>query len=167
MNEAVRAIVARLSPSEIKTRDTGGRIGGIIPGARKAAWWDELEREHARLMEDNGVKLDDGYVTKKAEVFVLRTEDRCTWVQITLREGKNRQIHRMGDAIGHRVVLPRVQLDRTPPRGNANPIAGTNPELRNRAARKLRDGGGLIAAGLISGDELERFGHPWYSALEE
>ncbi len=59
MNEAVRAIVARLSPSEIKTRDTGGRIGGIIPGARKAAWWDELEREHARLMEDNGVKLDE------------------------------------------------------------------------------------------------------------
>lgn len=51
----------------------------------------------------NGVKLDDGYVTKKAEVFVLRSEDRCTWVQITLREGKNRQIHRMGDAIGHRV----------------------------------------------------------------
>jgi 23S rRNA pseudouridine2605 synthase len=51
----------------------------------------------------NGVKLDDGYVTKKADVFVLRTEDRCTWVQITLREGKNRQIHRMGDAIGHRV----------------------------------------------------------------
>lgn len=51
----------------------------------------------------NGVKLDDGYVTKKAEVFVLRTEDRSTWVQITLREGKNRQIHRMGDAIHHRV----------------------------------------------------------------
>lgn len=51
----------------------------------------------------NGVKLDDGYVTKKADVFVLRTEDRCTWVQITLREGKNRQIHRMGEAIGHRV----------------------------------------------------------------
>ena len=36
-------------------------------------------------------------------MFVLRTEDRSTWVQITLREGKNRQIHRMGDAIGHRV----------------------------------------------------------------
>ena len=51
----------------------------------------------------NGVKLDDGYVTKKAEVFVLRTEDRSTWVQLTLREGKNRQIHRMADAIGSRV----------------------------------------------------------------
>jgi 23S rRNA pseudouridine2605 synthase len=51
----------------------------------------------------NGVKLDDGYVTQKAEVFVLREEDRNTWVQITLTEGKNRQIHRMAQAIGHPV----------------------------------------------------------------
>ncbi len=59
MNEAVRAIVERLSPTQIKTSDAGGRMGGIIPGARKAAWWDELEREHARLMDDNGAKLDE------------------------------------------------------------------------------------------------------------
>jgi type VI secretion system FHA domain protein len=59
MNEAVRAIVERLSPSAIKARDSGGRMGGIIPGARKAGWWDELEREHAGLMEENGVKLDE------------------------------------------------------------------------------------------------------------
>lgn len=59
MNEAVRAIVERLSPSAIKSRDSGGRMGGILPGARKAAYWDELEREHARLMEENGVKLDE------------------------------------------------------------------------------------------------------------
>jgi len=51
----------------------------------------------------NGVKLDDGYVTKPAEVFVLREESKNTWVQITLMEGKNRQIHRMGLAIGHPV----------------------------------------------------------------
>lgn len=59
MNEAVRSIVERLSPTAIKSRDTGSRMGGIIPGARKAAWWDELEREHAKLMEENGVKLDE------------------------------------------------------------------------------------------------------------
>ncbi|MEM7436131.1 MAG: pseudouridine synthase [Myxococcota bacterium] len=52
----------------------------------------------------NGVKLDDGYKTKPAELFVLREERNHTWVQITLTEGKNRQIHRMGDAIGHRVM---------------------------------------------------------------
>ena len=52
----------------------------------------------------NGVVLDDGYRTKPAEAFVLREERNNTWVQITLTEGKNRQIHRMGDAIGHRVM---------------------------------------------------------------
>ncbi len=59
----------------------------------------------------NGVRLDDGYVTKKAEVFVLREEAKSTWVQITLMEGKNRQIHRMGQAIGHPVQrLVRVSF---------------------------------------------------------
>jgi 23S rRNA pseudouridine2605 synthase len=57
----------------------------------------------------NGVVLDDGTKTKPAEAFVLREEDRQTWVQITLFEGKNRQIHRMGDAIGH----PVLRLART------------------------------------------------------
>ena len=51
----------------------------------------------------NGVTLDDGYVTRKAEVFVIREEPKNTWVQITLTEGKNRQIHRMAEAIGHPV----------------------------------------------------------------
>lgn len=50
-----------------------------------------------------GVVLDDGYRTKPAEVCVLRDEERNSWVQITLTEGKNRQIRRMGEAIGHRV----------------------------------------------------------------
>lgn len=52
----------------------------------------------------NGVVLDDGHKTKPADVFVLREEERNTWVQITLYEGKNRQIHRMGEAIGHPVL---------------------------------------------------------------
>lgn len=52
----------------------------------------------------NGVVLDDGDKTKPADVFVLREEDRNTWLQITLFEGRNRQIHRMGEAIGHPVL---------------------------------------------------------------
>ncbi len=51
-----------------------------------------------------GVVLDDGQKTKPADVFVLREEDRNTWVQITLFEGRNRQIHRMGDAVRHPVL---------------------------------------------------------------
>ncbi len=50
-----------------------------------------------------GVVLDDGYKTKPAELFVLREDAGNTWLQITLTEGKNRQIHRMLEAIGHRV----------------------------------------------------------------
>lgn len=51
-----------------------------------------------------GVVLDDGYKTRPAEVFVHRSEQRTTWLSITLKEGKNRQIHRMCDAVGHRVM---------------------------------------------------------------
>jgi 23S rRNA pseudouridine2605 synthase len=59
----------------------------------------------------NGVELDDGYVTKRADAFVLREEPKNTWVQLTLTEGKNRQIHRMAQAIGHPVQrLVRVSF---------------------------------------------------------
>ncbi|MBN1653392.1 MAG: rRNA pseudouridine synthase [Deltaproteobacteria bacterium] len=51
----------------------------------------------------NGVTLDDGGKTAKAELFVRRRERGYTWVEITIFEGKNRQIHRMGEAIDHRV----------------------------------------------------------------
>ena len=52
----------------------------------------------------NGVVLDDGAKTAPAEVNVLRTEGKYTSLEITIAEGKNRQIHRMGDAIGRTVV---------------------------------------------------------------
>ncbi len=57
----------------------------------------------------NGVVLDDGERTKPCEVFVLREEERATWIQLTLFEGRNRQVHRMCDAIGH----PVLRLART------------------------------------------------------
>lgn len=57
----------------------------------------------------NGVVLDDGYRTRKAELFVMREEGGNTWVHITIMEGKNRQIHRMGMAIGRPVMrLSRI-----------------------------------------------------------
>ena len=84
----------------------------------------------------NGVVLDDGYRTKPAEVFVLREERNHTWVQVTLTEGKNRQIHRMGDAIGHRVMrLARqsfagIGIDRLRP--------GEYRELRREELQQLK-----------------------------
>jgi 23S rRNA pseudouridine2605 synthase len=59
----------------------------------------------------NGVVLDDGERTKPCDIYVLREEERCTWLSITLYEGRNRQIHRMGDAIAHPVLrLSRISF---------------------------------------------------------
>ncbi len=56
-----------------------------------------------------GVTLDDGTVTRPSDVHVVADTGKHTWMEITLGEGKNRQIHRMGDAIGHTVLkLSRV-----------------------------------------------------------
>jgi 23S rRNA pseudouridine2605 synthase len=80
----------------------------------------------------NGVTLDDGYVTKPAEVFVIRQEKGHTWIQMTLTEGKNRQIRRMGDALGRRVM----RLSRTSFGGIS--IDGLRPgEYRPLRAREL------------------------------
>ncbi len=56
-----------------------------------------------------GVTLDDGSKTAPAEVFVVGKTEKNTWVEITIHEGKNRQIHRMAEAIGYPVLkLTRV-----------------------------------------------------------
>ncbi|GAB4217496.1 MAG: pseudouridine synthase [Sandaracinaceae bacterium] len=84
----------------------------------------------------NGVVLDDGHKTKPADVFVLREEERNTWLQITLYEGRNRQIHRMGEAIGH----PVLRLARTSFAGIASDglRPGEHRELTNDELEKLK-----------------------------
>ena len=52
----------------------------------------------------SGVTLDDGYRTREASVIPLRVEDGKGWLEITITEGKNRQIHRMIEAVGARVM---------------------------------------------------------------
>ncbi|MFZ1720926.1 MAG: pseudouridine synthase [Microgenomates group bacterium] len=60
--------------------------------------------EHLR----NGVRLKDG-MTQPVEVTVLRTEKNNTWLQIVIKEGRNRQIRRMLQRVGYETV----QLIRT------------------------------------------------------
>lgn len=82
-----------------------------------------------RLRE--GIELDDG-VTLPANVRVLRTTRGATWLEITIRQGRKRQIRRMLDAVGHGVVhLRRVAIG-TVMLGNLK--AG---EARPMAAREL------------------------------
>jgi len=59
-----------------------------------------------------GITLDDGVVTRPAEeVSIIKETETNTWLQITLRQGLNRQVRRMGDAIGHPVLkLIRVAV---------------------------------------------------------
>ncbi len=52
----------------------------------------------------------DGRPTQPAEVRRLRTEGDKTWLELTLREGRNRQVRRLGDATGFPVMrLSRVE----------------------------------------------------------
>jgi 23S rRNA pseudouridine2605 synthase len=68
----------------------------------------ELRPKALQALRD-GVRLEDGTVTRPAEVEELPGESKHTWLGITLHEGKSRQIHRMLEALGHQVAkLQRV-----------------------------------------------------------
>ncbi len=53
----------------------------------------------------SGVKIDD-YITKPAKVKILKTDKdkNISRIQITIHEGKNRQIRKMCEAIGKKVL---------------------------------------------------------------
>src|SRR3954469_878546 len=62
----------------------------------------QLEQPQLRKLRD-GIELEDGTVTMPAEVSTLPAESKHTWLAITIHEGKQRQIHRMIEALGFRV----------------------------------------------------------------
>ncbi|MDT8396389.1 MAG: pseudouridine synthase [bacterium] len=73
----------------------------------------EMDKRVLRKMR-NGIELEDG-TTLPADVSLVRTmsTDRETAVNLVLREGKNNQIKRMGDALGHRVIsIKRTAIGR-------------------------------------------------------
>jgi len=58
-----------------------------------------------------GIRLDDGVRTAPAEIMKLRETGTNTWFEVTLHQGRNQQIRRMFDAIGHSVSkLARVRI---------------------------------------------------------
>lgn len=58
---------------------------------------EDLERWRQRL-------VIDGRPTRPAEVQRMRIEGDKTWLRLVLREGRNRQIRRLGDAAGFPVM---------------------------------------------------------------
>ena len=58
-----------------------------------------------------GVRLDDGFVTSPAEVEMLNADNGHTTIKITIHEGKNRQVRRMFEAVGSKVIeLQRISI---------------------------------------------------------
>lgn len=75
---------------------------------RVEAWGVLSEAERKRL--ETGVDLD-GRVTAPASVSVLSTAGNTTVAEITLHEGRKRQVRRMFEEVGHRVLrLVRTRL---------------------------------------------------------
>ncbi len=66
-----------------------------------------MSEKHLDLWR-KGIKLEDG-MTLPAKVTLLRVEGDKTWIELTIIEGRNQQIRRMGEALGFRVMrLARI-----------------------------------------------------------
>ncbi|UCE83472.1 MAG: rRNA pseudouridine synthase [Deltaproteobacteria bacterium] len=92
----------------------------------------------ARLQQ--GVSLEDG-VTAPAELTVLKDGEKTTWLSLTLREGRNRQVKRMCETVGY----PVLRLRRT----KVGPISlgalgtGKTRRLKSKELKALRRAVGL------------------------
>lgn len=59
----------------------------------------------------NGIRLNDG-LTAPAKVKKLKKSEENSWIEITIYEGRKRQIRRMIERIGHSVIkLKRVKIN--------------------------------------------------------
>ena len=65
---------------------------------------DIVKKEDVEKLE-NGIDID-GYITKGAKVKVLKTdnEKKQSRLEIIIHEGKNRQVRRMCEAVGYKVL---------------------------------------------------------------
>ena len=73
-------------------------------------WVKDMPSEQTIEHWREGIELD-GKCTLPATVNILQCQDRRTQLQIILREGRNRQIRRMAEHLGHPVLaLHRVAI---------------------------------------------------------
>ncbi|NLF25215.1 MAG: rRNA pseudouridine synthase [Deltaproteobacteria bacterium] len=64
--------------------------------------------DETRLRVKKGVKLRDGYAT--ADLKFMRADHKHSWLEVTVKEGRNRLVRRLLEAVGHPVSkLKRVQ----------------------------------------------------------
>ena len=100
---------------------------------------------HATVTQDDlkilrtGVQLEDGFITAPAEVQLLPSESKHSWVALTIHEGKHHQVHRMFEALGYRVdKLQRVAFSSLT---FHHLRVGDARELTQQELNQLRDAG--------------------------
>jgi pseudouridine synthase len=92
-----------------------------------------------------GIQLDDG-MTAPARVKILAQREKNALIEIAIREGRNRQVRRMLEAVGHpvsvlrRVSFAGVELEGLPAGEHRVLLKGEVHELRKRVENKLNKG---------------------------
>ena len=84
----------------------------------------------------SGVVLDDGTKTLPCAINVVTDEPGCTVMEMTLKEGKNREIRRMCEAVGLEVVRLKRNAEGVVKLGMLKP--GTYRELTKAEINGLR-----------------------------
>jgi len=99
------------------------------------------ESDLERLMQ--GLMLDDG-PTAPCRARLVAQREKNALVEIRIREGRNRQVRRMFEAIGHpvsglrRVAFAGVELEGLPPGGYRVLLPGEVSQLRKRLSGKIK-----------------------------
>jgi 23S rRNA pseudouridine2605 synthase/16S rRNA pseudouridine516 synthase len=96
----------------------------------------ELQRMERGLLLDGETRP-----TAPARVRSLRVEDGDTWISVEIHEGRNRQVRRMADAMGHPVL--RLRRVRVGPLSLGGLQPGESRELRPDEIAALRAAVGL------------------------
>lgn len=94
-----------------------GEINHILTSPKSNIWKTYEVQVDGQLTEQQkkqlqeGVTLDDGYVTKKAYLTILRNEQEQSLAHLSITEGKFHQVKRMFKAVGREVLyLKRLKI---------------------------------------------------------
>jgi 23S rRNA pseudouridine2605 synthase len=107
-----------------------------------------------------GISIDKGEWTAPAEVRPLRAAKANSWFEVVLYEGRNQQIRRMFDAVGHSVLkLKRIRIGKLVDKGLAPGRWRTLAENEIRSFRAFVSAHDSLAASRVTNPRAKSF-HP-------